>query len=83
MYSSKFFKQYKYPVGKIHEDEFLTYKILYQTKRVSVINKYLYNYRKNNQSIVGKEFNQQRLDLLEALSERLEFYKKIRKIIYI
>ena len=75
MYSSKFFKQYKYPVGKIHEDEFLTYKILYQTKRVSVINKYLYNYRKNNQSIVGKEFNQQRLDLLEALSERLEFYK--------
>ena len=75
MYSSKILKKYKYPVGKIHEDEFLTYKILYQAESVAIINKYLYNYRKNNQSIVGKKFNQQRLDLLEALSERLGFYK--------
>ena len=76
MYSIKFFKTYKYPVGKIHEDEFLTYKILYQADKVAIINKYLYNYRKNNESIVGKKFNKQRLDLIDALFERIDFYKK-------
>lgn len=76
MYSIKFFEKYRYPVGKVHEDEFLTYKILYQTDRVAIVNKYLYNYRKNKESIVGRKFNKQRLDLIDALFERLDFYKK-------
>lgn len=74
MYLIDLFKNLKYPKGKIHEDEFITYKILYNTDKIAIIDDYLYNYRQNNNSIMGKKFNIKRLAILEALEERLEFF---------
>ena len=74
MYSKDFFRENRYPKGRIHEDEFLTYKILYYAKKVAITNKFLYYYRQNDNSITGKKFNVKRLDFLEALEERLKFY---------
>lgn len=76
MYSRELFNEYRYNVGKIHEDEFLTYKILYNLDKVAIVGIELYNYRKNNASIVNKKFNIKRLDMLEAFEERLEFFKE-------
>lgn len=79
LYARKLFENIQFPKGKIHEDEFTTYKIVYTVEKVAVICEPLYNYRNNNNSITKRKFNQKTLDGLEALKERLAFYKKEKK----
>lgn len=80
MYKRSLFNDIKFPINKIHEDEFTTYKILYKIKKVSIIKERLYNYRKNSESITGKKFNSRRLDFLIAIEERLEFFQKNKEV---
>ena len=76
MYAIELFKDIRYPVGKIHEDEYTTYKILYNLDKVAIINKFLHNYRQNENSIIGRSYNVKRLDILEAFEERLRFLEE-------
>ena len=80
MYAKELFKNIRFPVGKIHEDEFTTYKIFYSVDRISLLSDCLYNYRQTNESIIGKKFNKKRLNLLEALEERMNFFKNRNEI---
>jgi len=75
MYERELFKDLRYPTGKIHEDEFTTYKILYNIDKVAIANDYLYNYRKNENSITERKFNLKRLDMIEAFEERMQFFE--------
>lgn len=75
MYLRELFDNIRFPKGKIHEDEYTTYKILYKTENVAILNKCLYNYRQNVDSITGKKFNMKRLDILEGLKERVNFFE--------
>ena len=74
MYAKELFKNIRFPVGKIHEDEFTTYKLIYYSKNVAIVSDSLYNYRQNNASIMGRKFNIKRLNLLEALEQRIQFF---------
>ena len=76
MYLKELFRDIKFPKGKIHEDEFTTYKILYNADKVAIINEYLYCYRQNEESIMGKKFNVKRLDILEGIEGRINFFKE-------
>lgn len=80
MYAKELFENIRFPVGKIHEDEFTTYKIFYSVDRISLLSDCLYNYRQTNESIIGKKFNKKRLNLLEALEERMDFFKNRNEI---
>ena len=40
MYKRSLFQKLRFPKGKIHEDEFLTYKLLYNAKKVG----YMFHY---------------------------------------
>ncbi len=75
MYLAKLFDDIRFPKGKIHEDEYTTYKILYKANKIAILKDCLYNYRQNIESITGKKFNIKRLDGLEALNKRLDFFK--------
>ena len=37
LYTKECFKEIRYPVGKIHEDEFVTYKILFNELKIAVV----------------------------------------------
>lgn len=76
MYLRELFKNIRFPVGKINEDEFTTYKVLYSQKKIPIVNEYLYNYRQNDESIMGKKFNIKRLNILKAFEERIQFFEK-------
>ena len=76
LYSANLFDDIRYPVGKIHEDEFVAPKILYNVDNIAIVKEYLYNYRKNQNSIMGKIFKIERLDVLEAYEERLKFFEQ-------
>ena len=66
-----------YPDGKIHEDEFTTYKLLYKAERCTYTSKQYYYYRIRPESITNEKYNKKRLDIIEAFQERLEFAKAI------
>lgn len=76
LYKKYLYENMRFPLGKINEDEFITYKVLYNCKsNIAVTNEQLYYYRYNAQSIMGRKFNERRLDVLEAFEERKQFYK--------
>lgn len=76
LYKKELFDNIRFNNGRIHEDEFITYKLLYDLDRISIIKECLYNYRKTPDSIINKKFNKNRLDFLKALEERVEFFSE-------
>ena len=70
----------KFPVGKIHEDNFTTYKIYDKANYVSLINDKLYYYYQRSDSIMGKAFNKKRFDILIALKEIKKYFSKDNRL---
>lgn len=64
----------KFPVGKLHEDNFTTYKLYDKANKIILINDKLYYYLQRNNSIMST-FNKRRLDILLALEEIKEYFK--------
>lgn len=75
LYKKELFDNIRYPKGKIHEDEATTYKIFYKIKKATIVRVKLYFYRKNPNSITRKEFNLNRLVILEILKDRIDFFE--------
>lgn len=83
LYKRELFEYIRFPKGKIHEDEFTTHKLLYKSKKLVYTNKVLYFYRQTPNSIMNSKFNKKRLDILDAMQERLEFAELIQNEIFI
>ena len=66
----------EFPKGKLHEDNFTTYKLYYYSSRVAFVNVPCYYYLQRKDSIMGQKFNPRRLDILLALKEIKKFVKK-------
>lgn len=80
MYERSLFNNIQFPNGKNYEDEFITYKILYKENRISIIPDKLYNYRKHINSITNSKYTLKNLEGLEALIEKINFFKKNNEI---
>ncbi len=76
LYPASYFREVRYPYGKIHEDEFTTWKIFEMAERIVYIEAPLYYYVQRDDSIMGSSFNEKRFFRLEAYDERLEYYFK-------
>lgn len=74
LYRSDFLTGEKYPVGKHHEDEFFTYRILAKAERLVYVDVPLYCYLQRSGSIMHT-VSMKRLDALDAYLERLELLK--------
>lgn len=77
LYKKELFDKNKihFPVGKIHEDNFTTYKLYYYANSISLIDKKLYYYLQRSNSIMGEKFNNKRLDILAAIKEITTFFQ--------
>ncbi len=76
LYSRELFNEVRFPVGKLHEDEFTTYKILYKSRKIVFTTEQLYYYWFRDDSITGTRFNlKSRLDVLQAIEERAISFK--------
>lgn len=65
-----------FPVGKLHEDEFTTHKILYNAPKIVVSNKFIHGYMQTKNSIMRKEIKLSRVkDCLGASLNSIEFFK--------
>ncbi len=75
LYDRNLFDNIRFPKGKIHEDEFTTYKLV-NNNSVAILPICLYYYRQNNSGITRSEYTIKRLDKLKALYERYLFFKE-------
>ncbi|MEN6371397.1 MAG: glycosyltransferase [Armatimonadota bacterium] len=75
LYRRHLFSDIEFPPGFIHEDEFVTHKLIYRAKRIAAIERELYYYRQTSGSIMQAPFSEKRLVALRAFQERIEFYK--------
>lgn len=79
LYKKHFFEGIRYPEGRLHEDEFTTYKILFQCKDVCFVDEHLYYYFINTQGITsgmtGGKWSPSRMDFIDAAKERLKYFE--------
>ena len=62
------FDNVRFPVGKLHEDVFTTYKVFLKSEKVYYGNKSVYYYYHRPGSIMVSEFTEKRLHIIEALT---------------
>lgn len=81
MYRKACFDGIRYPVGKTHEDEFITYRVLFQEEELAVIPAPLYHYYLNENGIMAQGWSMSSLSIIIAYQERLGYFwgKKYRK----
>jgi glycosyltransferase involved in cell wall biosynthesis len=77
LYNKELFNNLRYPVNRIHEDQFLTYKLLYKAGKIAIIPNALYYYFQNPNGIMGRPFSLIRLDEIDALDEQCFFFDSI------
>lgn len=78
LYKISLFREYNidYPKGKVHEDTFTTYKLLYFAQSVVIENRNLYWYRLRGGSITNTNINEKRcIDRVEALYSNVIFFR--------
>lgn len=73
LYHISLFKHLRFPIGKLHEDEFIVYLALYEVGSIGVTAARLYAYYQNEQSITRGDWNPRRMDVLEAFEQQIQF----------
>ena len=68
-----------FPKGKIHEDEFSTYKLLFKSNKIIYTSNEIYYYLIRSTSIMGKKKSIYHKDAVVALIEKIKFYDKFEK----
>ena len=75
LYAKELWNNIRYPEGKIHEDEFVTYKILFEVGEIAYISSPLYYYYNNPEGITRSEWTPTRLAALDGKQEQIRYMK--------
>ena len=76
LYHKSLFQTLRYPVGKLNEDEFTTYRLVYAAGKVAVTDAVLYAYYQNPDGIMRSRWNPRRLHILEAFRQQIDFARE-------
>ena len=82
LYKKSIISDMFFEIGKFHEDEFFTYRVIDKCKKLAYIDIPLYNYRQREGSIMNI-VSERHLDALDASVERLTFFKSKYPELYI
>ena len=75
LYRADLFRDVRFPVGKINEDEATTYKLYLASEKVAVLKDQLYYYRFNPNGIMQTKTFSNAADYYEALEERERIFR--------
>ncbi len=77
LYKREIYEKIRFPLGKLHEDEYTTYKALFNANKIISTNRVLHGYMQTKNSIMRQEIKQKRIDdTLDAYVQVVEFFKK-------
>lgn len=74
LYEKNLFDDIFYPLGRIHEDEFVTYKLAFNAKKMAFSDAPYYYYYHRDGSIMSNRIIRSYYDTLEAYCERDSFF---------
>jgi glycosyltransferase involved in cell wall biosynthesis len=78
LYKRELFNNLRFPIGRFHEDVFITYELIYQAKRIVLTTAPLYYYWQRADSITGAGLNRKGyIDCLDAYLGRARFFHQI------
>ena len=83
LFNRSLLKNIRFPVGRKIDDEFFTYKLICNAKKIVNINNFLYNYRMRKTSVMNenKEYDLV-LDRIDCFEERLQYIEKCEPKLY-
>lgn len=70
----KIFHDVRYPVGKLHEDEYTTHRAFYNADKLVYVDVSKYNYDRTREESITASFKEKNLDVIDALQDRLDFF---------
>lgn len=70
----KIFHNVRYPVGKIHEDEYTTHRAFYNADKLVYVDESKYNYDRTREESITASFKEKNLDVIDAMKDRLDFF---------
>lgn len=73
-YRKQVWDMLRFPYGRIHEDQFTTYKALYEARQVAYLTQPLYYYRQRGGSIMSKFNAKGCMDDIMALQEKMVYF---------
>lgn len=77
LYKKALWDTIRFPIGKIQEDEFTTYKLIYKAKTIVYTDLKMYYYLQRSDSITGTgKMSRKNLQVFDAFSERATFFEK-------
>ncbi|MDD6222455.1 MAG: glycosyltransferase [Lachnospiraceae bacterium] len=79
LYKSELWKNLRYPVGLIHEDEAVIHHLFWKCQRIAVTSEVLYTYRHTPGSIMNRPYNVTRCDRYYAFADRAAFINKTNR----
>lgn len=75
IYAKEIFSDTKFPVGRLHEDEFVNYKMCYLANKIAYNPSMLYYYRQRKDSISNTVTEKRLTDLHDLKKEEVEYFK--------
>lgn len=76
LYKKELFKNIKFEVGRLHEDEFIFHRIVYVSRKVVAIDSALYYYVQRKGSIMNSISAKNIRDAIAAYHDRLQFIEE-------
>lgn len=73
LYHRSLFQALRFPLGKLHEDEFLTYRLVFEAGQVAATSAQLYAYYQNPDGIMLTPWTPRRMDALDAFQQKIQF----------
>ncbi len=73
LYKRDLFNGIEYPVGQVHEDLPITYKLFYKSKKVVISDAMMYYYLLRKTSITGSNYNEKRSVSLKFAKDETKF----------
>lgn len=76
LYKRELFDDIRYPIGKIYEDVFTTYKLFLRSNKIVSIDEPLYYYNQRDGSTLRGGFNNKQFDQLDAVEEIKSYFSE-------
>jgi hypothetical protein len=73
LYKKELFDGIRYPVGKIHEDTYTTYKVAFKADKIVVTHAKMYYYYQRENSIIHSKSGKQSYDRYDSLAVVMDF----------
>jgi len=74
LFQKKLFDNIRFPCGKVYEDIFTTYKLIFQTPNIAELEQGLYFYFYRQNSLSHASWDPRKLDIIEAYEDNLHYF---------